>query len=65
MDLMATASRENGIRVVNPLAEFRAAFKRGESLYLPGDLHFNANGHALFAKKILEAVAEMNNGNVE
>lgn len=45
------------ITVVNPTDAFRGAFGRGESLYLPGDLHFNAEGHALFARCILDATS--------
>lgn len=62
MNLIETACGENGIRVVNPLAEFRAAFNQGADLYLPGDLHFNTAGHALFATTILNAIAKSKAG---
>ncbi len=56
MERIERACDELGVRVVNPLAAFRASFNRGESLYLPGDLHFNPAGHALFAERLLPSI---------
>lgn len=50
--------KANDIAAVDPTAAFKAAFGRGESLYLPGDLHFNAAGHAMFARCILDAMPD-------
>ncbi|MCA9256978.1 MAG: SGNH/GDSL hydrolase family protein, partial [Phycisphaerales bacterium] len=56
MRLLSEFCATNDIPVVDPTSEFKAAFARGESLYLPGDLHFNRAGHALFARAILSAI---------
>lgn len=50
--IFAAMAEANGAAVVDPLALFRAAHADGRSLYLPGDLHFNGEGHALFAGAI-------------
>ncbi|MCB9858107.1 MAG: hypothetical protein H6818_20675 [Phycisphaerales bacterium] len=57
MKMLADCCVAAGIQVVDPTADFKAAVNRGERLYLPGDLHFNAAGHALFAHCILDAMA--------
>ncbi len=41
-----------GIEVINPLDAFIAAHESGRELYLRADMHFNAAGHALFAREI-------------
>lgn len=41
-----------GIEVINALPVFVRAYDAGEALYLPGDMHFNAAGHELFAEEI-------------
>lgn len=57
MKMLADFCAANEMNVVDPTADFKSAFNRGESLYLPGDLHFNASGHALFARCILDEIA--------
>ncbi len=57
MKMLVRYCEEADISVVNPTDAFRAAFARGESLYHPGDHHFNPAGHALFAKCILNATS--------
>ena len=50
---------EHGIQVVNPLETVRGCAGRGEELYLPNDMHFNAAGHRVFADAIEPALARM------
>ncbi|HPF39434.1 MAG TPA: SGNH/GDSL hydrolase family protein [Phycisphaerae bacterium] len=56
MRLLTDFCATNDIPVVDPTPDFSAAYARGESLYLNGDLHFNKAGHALFARAILSAI---------
>jgi len=49
---LAEFCRENRIELVNPVTAFREAESRHERLYLVGDMHFNPQGHRLFAKAI-------------
>lgn len=57
MRMLTRFCDENDMPVVDPTPAFRKAFDQGDALYLPGDLHFNAAGHALFARCILDAIA--------
>lgn len=47
-----------GAGVVDPLPRFRAARAAGRSLYLRNDMHFNAEGHRLFAEAIAAGLGE-------
>ncbi len=49
--LVEFAGRE-GIEIVNPVGAFRDRLESGDELYLQRDMHFNANGHFLFASEI-------------
>jgi len=51
-------ARRHGLALVCPLAAFRAAAAAGTPLYLPGDLHFNAAGHRLFAEALRPTVEQ-------
>ena len=46
--------REHGIEVINPTELFKRRAASGANLYLPRDMHFNKEGHRLFAKEIQE-----------
>lgn len=48
----------NGVALLNPLETFRTAAASGTPLYLPGDLHFNAEGHWLLAEALRPVVEE-------
>ncbi|HVP11343.1 MAG TPA: GDSL-type esterase/lipase family protein [Phycisphaerae bacterium] len=50
---------EHDIPFVDPLPAFRAAHARGAALYLAGDLHFNREGHRLFAELVAPALGTM------
>jgi lysophospholipase L1-like esterase len=47
----------HGIEVVNPFPRFHEAAEAGASLYLKGDMHFNAAGHDLFARAVAQHLA--------
>ena len=49
----------HGIQVVCPLATFREKRDLGATLYLPQDLHFNSEGHRLFAETAAPALKAM------
>ena len=51
---IASLAQQSGIEFINPTAAFRAAESLGIRLYLKGDMHFNAEGHRLFAKTIAD-----------
>jgi lysophospholipase L1-like esterase len=51
--LLREFAAEHGIRLLDPLADFRA---RGAGLYLPGDVHFNQAGHRLVAEVLYRYV---------
>jgi lysophospholipase L1-like esterase len=52
--LLQEFARTHDIEVVSPLPEFRRAHARGQRLYFRNDMHFNQDGHALFARAIAE-----------
>jgi len=54
--LVKKIAAEHGIAVVDPLPRFREAQSHGLTLYLPGDLHFNVEGHRLFAETLCPAL---------
>ncbi len=51
-------AEQQGLPLVCPLADFRAAAEAGTPLYLPGDLHFNAAGHRLMAEALRPTVEQ-------
>ena len=51
---LADFAHKNGVEMVDPTDVFRAAESRGANLFLKGDLHFNPEGHRLFAKAIAD-----------
>jgi lysophospholipase L1-like esterase len=55
--IMEEMAASLGFEVVNPLSDFRARTARGETLYLPLDMHFNPTGHDLFARAIAAHLA--------
>lgn len=56
MHMLMQFCHDHEIAAIDPTRHFKAAFDAGETLYLPGDLHFNAAGHQLFAKSVLTAI---------
>lgn len=50
--LIEEFARANGIDAVNPVNLFRGEQQRGRNLYLANDMHFNGDGHELFAQAI-------------
>jgi lysophospholipase L1-like esterase len=51
---LAAFALQNGIEIIDPTAAFRTAESQGTRLYLKGDMHFNSDGHLLFAKAIAD-----------
>ena len=49
---------ENDIQVINALPAFVSAHESGTTLFLSGDMHFNAAGHELFAKEIARHLSQ-------
>lgn len=44
----------NNIEMISPINAFCEMNKKGKPLYLKKDMHFNAEGHELFAKVIAD-----------
>lgn len=53
-------ARASGFEMINPVAAFRKQAGKGVQLYLPGDMHFNAQGHELFARQIFQHMPVLN-----
>jgi lysophospholipase L1-like esterase len=51
-------ARSNQMDLINPVPRFRHAHDCGEALYLSGDLHPSAKGHALIAECILRELEQ-------
>lgn len=58
---IASRARAHGITVVDPLDAFREAAVDGP-LYLPNDMHWNADGHRVAAAALLPVVAQLLQG---
>ena len=52
--LLEVFAKEQLIELVNPVKRFQQMANKGSLLYLENDMHFNANGHDLFAQAIAE-----------
>jgi hypothetical protein len=48
-----------GMPVVETLEQLKAKMRAGESVYLPGDIHWNARGHAVAAEELVKALREI------
>jgi hypothetical protein len=44
--------KENDLEIVNPVEIFKVVQNNDKKLFFEGDLHFNKDGHELFAKQI-------------
>lgn len=49
----------NNIEMIIPVNTFRDVSKKGRALYLTRDMHFNADGHDLFARVIADYLLEI------
>lgn len=54
---MRAWSEHSGVPVIDLLPAFRAAREAGAALYLEGDGHWDAEGHALAARQVAQALA--------
>jgi lysophospholipase L1-like esterase len=52
-------AHRNGITFVDVMASFRDTQRRGIPLFLTRDIHFNREGHRLFAEALASVVAQM------
>ncbi len=47
-----------GIEIMSPLVKFRDMQANGHNLYLKRDMHFNKNGHMLFAHELAKVIKQ-------
>jgi len=57
--LIREFAKKHGITVCHPLESFRTLKDQGETLYLKGDMHFNAKGHRVFAESLVPLLSAM------
>ncbi len=55
--LLETFCKDHGIEVFNPVAAFKARHGASKKLFLTRDMHFNEEGHRLFATELFQYLA--------
>lgn len=60
--LLGEQLRSHGLRVIDPLQAFRQSARSGPRLYGTVDPHFSPHGHALLAREVTPALAEILTG---
>lgn len=56
-DAVMSSARKNGVVALDALDALRVASAKGESLYFPKDLHWNARGHDIVGNALAPVVA--------
>jgi lysophospholipase L1-like esterase len=52
--LLEDFARQHGIEVINTYPALKRQQQSGASLYLPNEIHFNREGHAAFARQLVD-----------